>query len=228
MRRLRLVVILFLIFGGGIPLKSQVLSNLEFGANLGTSLGTVAIDYTDFSKLKPGYTYGIYARYAIADPLSVSLGLNFSLQGAKEIDPFLLYSEQSPLVLEENRMDLLFNSLSLPLLFNVLINPESSLGLKVIAGSSVNFLNKARTLSYNQTKIVNDMPYQTTNDVTDRVKRTTYMGIIGVGTQIDADPIIIGADLTYQMGLRNINNVIGNPYFYSNQIVLSISIGYGL
>ncbi len=228
MRRLLLTVIVFMAVGWLIPLKSQVLSNFEFGAKLSSSLGTIAVDYTNFSKLKPGYTMGIFAKYAIADPLSVSLGFDYAQSGAKMIDPYLVYSDGSPLVIDENRMDFSFNTISMPLLFNFLVNPDGGIGIKAIAGSAMNFINKANSITYNTVKVDEDMPYITSNDITDRIKGTSFMAILGVGALVDADPIMINADLSYQMGIKNLNNVRGNPYFYNNQIVLSLNIGFAL
>ncbi len=208
--------------GGGFGI-----SGLEIGLNASGILSTIAVDYSNFYKLKPGFSTGLFVKYSIADPIAVSLGLNYSQRGAKKIDPTLVYYANSPII-SDNRMDFIFNSIEVPLLAHIYINPGSDMLMKVIIGGATDFSQKAYTLSYNTTKPegMKSLPYKTVDDISPRIKGVSFSGILGFGVEIPADPVIISTDLSYRMGFKNMNNVKGNPYFYNNFLALSISAAY--
>ena len=230
MKKILLSVFLVLITTYIVDIKAQILSNLDVGITASGVKSTIAVDYSDFYNWKTGFSTGLYVKYRLADPIAISLGTIYSRRGAKEINPHLVYSDESPYADTENRMDFIFNSIDMPLLAHIYITSGGSLELKVITGFSADFNKVAYTQLFNenQTDFLITIPYKTVDDISDRIMRTSFSGVLGVGADIDAAPIVLGLNLSYQMGLKNMNNVNGGQFFYNNYLALTLNVGYSL
>lgn len=227
----KIFVGIFLIFLLSAPkfIRAQGLG-LEVGGSLNPLLSTIAVNYSNFSGLKTGYSAGLFVKYNVVDIMSVSLGLNFSQRGAKNIDPFLVYSPYSPLIDTRNKVNFIFNSLETPLLVHIYFADLVGMKLKALVGATADFSQKALAVTYHDYQPYNyfNLPYKTVDDISQRIKGTSFGTLLGVGAEIDASPLVISANLVYEMGLKNMNNVVANPYFYNNYFGISLMISYKL
>jgi len=221
----------FLIFLLSAPklIRAQGLG-LELGGSVNGLFSTIAVNYSDFNGLKTGYSAGLFVKYNIANVLGVSLGVNYSQRGAKNVDPFLVYSSYSPLIDTRNKMNFIFNSVETPLLLHVYFADLGGLKLKALIGGTADFSQEALAVTYHDYQPYEyfNLPYKTVDDISNRIKGTSFGSLLGVGTEIDASPLVISANLVYEMGLKNMNNVVASPYFYNNYFGISLMISYKL
>jgi len=229
MKKLFIGIFFILIFVNPKLSRAQGLG-LEVGGSVNGLMSGIAVNYTDFSDLKTGYSAGLFVKYNIADALGISLGVNYSQRGAKNIDPFLIYSPYSALIDTRNNMNFIFNSLEMPLLFHVYFADLTSMKLKALVGGTADFSQNAFSVTYHDYQPYENLtlPYKTDDDISQKIVGTSFGTIIGVGAEIDASPLVISANLVYEMGLKNMNNVIASPYFYNNYFGISLMISYKL
>ena len=228
MKKNLLGIFLILLVGSHGLIKAQG-RGLEVGASVNATFSTIAVNYTNFYGLKTGYASGLFVKYNLDGVIGVSLGFNYSQKGARNIDPYLVYSKYTPLV-TENKMNFIFNSLEMPLLLHFTFADLGGMKLKALMGGTADINLNALSVTYHDVQPYEyfNLPYKTVDDISARIKRTTYGTLLGVGTEIDASPIVISANLVYEMGLKNMNNVKSNPYFYNNYFGLNIMVSYKL
>lgn len=227
----KLFIGIFLIFLLSAPkfIRAQGLG-LELGGSVNGFFSTIAVNYSDFYGLKAGYSAGLFVKYNVADVFGVSIGANYSQRGASDVNPYLVYSVYSPLVDTRNKMNFIFNSVELPLLFHVYFADLGAMKLKALVGGTVDFSQNALSVTYHDYQPVEylKLPYKTVDDISNRIKGTSFGSILGMGVEVDASPIVFSANLVYEMGLSNMNNIVANPYFYNNYFGISLMISYKL
>ncbi len=209
--------------------------DMKFGVKGSFLTSTISTSNDGFSKLKPGYDVGAYFQYNVMDMLGVSIEPVFAIKGANDIDPLYIYDQYSPKLwdpvagesIKYEQHDLALSVIEVPILaqFNFEFGGAT---MRVFAGPSFDFITSANHISYRESAsagddFVNDIKAE--SDVTERFVYANYTAVVGVGFDIEMDPVDLRIDLKYQHGFSNINNVENKPAIYTRGFGISVGIG---
>jgi len=203
--------------------KSQ---DIIVGAKTGLNYSTIALDYFDSYNLKRGWNFAIYGEYSLNEilgmPLAVSLELHYLKYGADNIEPTLVYSPDSPLLTTTpiENSHFYFNSMDFPLLVKYDLPFVEFLSPDVYLGASYNYIFS----TYNENYFTEDRFAEA--NISERIRQYNISGLVGLGASMDIGPVAITADLRYQMGLRDMNNVVNHPDFTSHSLQLMAGVAY--
>ncbi len=209
--------------------------DMKFGVKGSFLMSTIASPDDGFSKLKPGYSAGVYFQYNVLDILGVSFEPVYSLKGANDIDALYIYDEYSPKLwnpvlnepIEYEQHNLSLTTFELPVLIQLNLDFGGAV-MRLFVGPSWDIIHAANFESIRKEPsagddFVNDI--ETNVDVTDRFLYNDYSGVAGVGFDIEMDPVDLRIDFKYHHGFTNINNVENKPAIYNRSFGVTVGVG---
>jgi len=216
-----LAVVGVILFALTPPAKGQ---SLKMGAKGGYNVSTVALDYTEIYDFRGGYNAGIFAEYTFGNlPLSVALEGYYMEYGANNIDPGLIYYEDSPLLdMPMETSHFRFRSFEVPLLVKYHLPFLESISPGIYLGSSFNIIRQADNLNEFEDNQLSAA------EIDQRIMNYDISGIAGLSTEIDIAPFALTFDVRYRMGIRDLNNVSGYPEFTAQSWQFMAGFAYDL
>lgn len=222
-QNLQLLIVAFLLSG---LINSQAnAQSIMVGAKAGLNYSSVAKDYLDTYDFRTGNNYGLFGEISLPDlPVSFTIEAQYATFGSNNIDPDLIYYENSPLLnipgegeITNSHID--FTGIEIPVMVNFNL-PVETLNPKIYAGASYNYL----LASYNTNEFQSGSKSKA--EVTERISSYDYGALLGVGGHIDVAMIAITYDVRYRMGFADLNNVQYKPTFTSHSWQAMVGIGY--
>jgi hypothetical protein len=219
----------------GILFLSNIFAqDIKFGVKAGFIGGCIA-DEDYWSKPAPGYNIGLFAAYYVQDAIGVSIEPSIAKIGANKINILDFYSSASPKLYDYStgeaitydHHNLRLTMLELPVLVHYKID-MGSMGVRFFAGPSLDFILKGKVISYKKDVVAGDSYFKdiiSEDEVTDRLEYYDFSGVVGLGVDMELDPIDLSIDLSYKHGFKNINNMSSKSDLRMRSLNLTVGIG---
>ncbi len=202
--------------------------DMKFGVKGSFLTSTISTGNNVWSKLRPGFDVGGYFQYNIMEILGVSIEPVYAVKGANDINPLYFYDQYSPKFDDAAKQhNLALSVIEVPILAQLNLD-MGGIAMRVFGGPSFDFILGANHITYREEAsagddFINDIKSEA--DVTERFVYNNYTAVIGVGFDIEMDPVDLRIDLKYQHGFTNINNVELKPAIYTHSFGISVGIG---
>lgn len=231
-----LVLFLFLLF---VSLNTQAQSAGEMfaGIKVGAASSTFALDGQSFTGPKTGLAAGGFAKYQVNDFIGVALEALYVQQGATNIDPRLIYNQNSINNIQASgdlvNTDIVLHNIDIPVV--ACINFPGYGGdviPSVIIGGAMGMNMSARAKNYIVTNINNStysMSVYRDEGISTNFNLIDFAFVFGAGLEFDGDNRYV-LDVKYRMGFRNINDYMAGLYdqFYNNSLIVTFGVGFGM
>lgn len=208
-------------------LSTTIAQDIKFGVKGGLLGGTSTTHEQEWQKFTPGYEIGIYGQYNIMDILGVSFEPSFARKGINDFDPSLVYFEGSPkldFVYKDQKLN--FSVVSFPVLAQ--LNLDMGMNVRIFGGPAFDYIAKASHYTLrDQQGIEEDFTFEMESkaEVTERFDYWNYTAVVGVGFDIEMDPVDLRIDVKYQHGFNNISVVENKPSLYTRYFGVTVGVG---
>jgi len=202
-----LLFVLTIVFFGFTNIIAQ---NIKYGSKIGVNIANITGDETDDLNTKTSLLAGAVAEIMISDEFSFQAELLYSAQGAKSD-----YSETlDDVTFRYTSVKLEY--INVPLLAKFYITE----GFSLEAGPQVGFLI---TADREFEKTDNGEIEKGEKDILDEIKGIDFGLDFGLAYKLESG-IFLSA--RYNLGLTNINDIVGSDDFKNQNRVIQISAGY--
>lgn len=204
---------------------------LTYGVRAGLSQSVLTIDNQPSSYYRISPIIGGFAQYRVLPWVAASVELLYTQYGGNGISPLLIYTPDSPVLINLGKTDLFIHSIDLPISAKVSL-PDFSGSIKpfVSAGALFTYNTQANAKNYFVANNGSSFPYiYSANDiVTSRIKRSNFSFITSVGAEFTGSKFNYSIELYYRIGLSDLNQISRTyaPDFRAN--AFGIKIGMGL
>jgi hypothetical protein len=206
---------------------AQFTDNIKFGVKGSYLESAITTQEGEWQDLAPGFGIGIFAQYDIMDILGVSIEPSFARKGINNFDPTLIYFEGSPkLDFDFKDQKLKLNIIQVPILAQ--LNLDMGMNVRVFGGPSFDFITKATHYTLrDETGIAEDFTFEMESvaEVTERFVYVDYTAIIGVGFDMEVNPIDLRIDIFYQHGFSDLSVVENKPALYTRTFGVTVGVG---
>jgi hypothetical protein len=195
------------------PLRAQSdSSRISIGAQGGGALSGFSHYRQFFTEKKAGATIGAFAEYKVFDFLGVSLELNYTMQGAANASPRLIYS-MTPFgsYTWKYGSDITLHTLQIPVLLNFRPLSDGGIVPKLAIGYTTDIFIRAtsRDQIYSIGSMWLPLEHRNTENVTESFKKMNHGPVIGFGLDFMNTRPRCSIEARYQVGMREINNLGG-------------------
>jgi hypothetical protein len=224
--KLLIFFLLSILFRFNVAAQEGSPSPLSYGLRIGSSFSGFTNNYEVFSRLKTGFTGGLFGEYKVLPQIGISLDLNYMMEGAFHVDPLLIYAKGSVVypggLVYKYASDVTLHSLHIPLMIN--FRPISSgVSPTISLGYSFEYYVKATSRDLIMgTGITTQVPIaeRTRNNVADSFQKYNMGPVVGIGIFFPGQKYNYSFDLRYKIGLREISNqdglnIINGQYNFS-------------
>lgn len=216
MKKNQLVLVFLLILISRITLTAQEnTSQLTYGVHLGSTYSGFTHNHEVFSLMKSGLAFGLFAEIKPLPFLGVSAGLDYMMEGAFHISPYLIYPASSisysgGLIFKE-ASDVTLHDISIPIMVNLrpiagsVISPSFSLGY------SFDFILGAKSRDMIMSNGTSFIPVEKRSyeNVGASFEKWNMGPVAGVGITFPGLKYNYAFEIRYKVGLRDINNLAG-------------------
>jgi hypothetical protein len=237
MKKNQLIFVFLLIILSEINLTAQEnVSKFSYGLHLGSSFSGFTHNQEVFSKLKSGFSGGLFVEFKPAASIGISMDADYLMEGAFHVDPLLIYTPSSVSypggLVYKYASDITLHNIHIPLLINIKpipigVSPTISLGYSFDFFLSAKSRDMIMATGTSSPIPVNE---RTLENVSNSFEKWNMGPIAGVGINFPGAKYNISFDLRYKVGLRNINyhaglNTINGQYNFSvNTLLFYITI----
>lgn len=225
MKKVTLIIAISCILSSMVTLAQT----MSYGVKGSLNMSSLYVNDDGFGNFKTGFGAGGFFQYNVLDALGVSLEPMYMQKGANNFNYQNLYSEFSPAFVDQvtgEPFDFKLQQVSLSVIevpvMGHFIMHMGGMNARLFAGPTFDFLLFA---NYLKERVDDGKNIYTAEDITDRFDYYDIGAKAGLGIDLNLSPLVIRVDLSYRYGFTDINNTVGKPAFFNNNVSLSLGIG---
>jgi hypothetical protein len=188
---------------------------LSYGLHLGPSFSGFTHHQEVFSRIKTGLNAGLFIEYKPIAFLGVSLEVNYLMEGAFNVSPYLIYPVSniyySGGLIYKSSSDITLHNIDLPLLIK--LRPVKTTGTSpfLSLGYSFDFLISAKSRDNIMSSGTSQIPVleRSYEDVSGSFMRWNHGPIAGIGLEFPGGKLNYAIEARYKVGLLYINDLAG-------------------
>jgi|GEM_PF-4037783 len=210
-----ILLFLLLVFCPLYLTAQETVSPLSYGLHLGPGFSGFTNHGEVFSRHKTGLSAGLFVEYKPLAFLGVTLEVNYLMEGAFHVSPYLIYPESNIYyaggLIYKSSSDVTLHNLNLPLLIKLRPVNLPAASPFISLGYSVDFLLSAISRDNIMGTGTGDIPVsdRTCEDVSGSFMDWNHGPVAGIGLEFPGGKLNYAIEARYKVGLMYINDLAG-------------------